>query len=122
MREKGGERIQVRSEDAGKGNRWRKTGSLVKAREERKGSWNTECAENIADNGKTDCARARESKRADLRRKSKTLVNTFPGRAESNARFVRSARGREDAIQGQTANGDESREKTATMKTFGEER
>lgn len=52
--------IQVRSEDAGDGNRWRKTGSLVKAREERKGSWNTECAENIVDNGKTERARARK--------------------------------------------------------------
>lgn len=37
-----------------------KTGSLVKAREERKGSWNTECAENIVDNGKTERARARK--------------------------------------------------------------
>lgn len=46
------------------------------------------------------------------------------GEREGNARALRTerARGREDAIQGQTANGDESREKTATMKTFGEER
>jgi len=36
LRKKRDKRIQV-SEDVGKGNCWRKTGSLVKAREERKG-------------------------------------------------------------------------------------
>lgn len=110
---------------------------MLAGKSERREKRIAECTENIVNNGKTDRvrslalarprARARESKRADLRRKSKTLVvNTFPGRErESNARtlFVRRAPVEErmrykDKRQTATS----PREKTATMKTFGEER
>lgn len=99
-----------------------KTGSLVKAREERKGSWSTECAENTLDNGKTERARAKANGPTSGERVKHSSLIRSRGERRGIARFVRIARGREDAIQGQTANGDESQEKTATMKTFGEGR
>lgn len=121
LREKGGERIQVRSEDAGKGNRWRKTGSLVKAREERKGSWNTECAENIADNGKTDCARAKANGPTSGERVKHSLIRSRGERRVTRASYGAPVEERmRYKDKRQTATSPEK--KTATMKTFGEER